>query len=78
MTMTMLVLWPSGTGGNLGDGEHTAIAYDNGVKFAESTFTVTTTGEAFLTGAQGPGHRREFSKSRGDCGVGVESEHTAF
>ena len=35
----------------LGDGEHTAIAYDNGVEFARSTFTVTTTGEEFLTGA---------------------------
>ena len=37
--------------GNLGDGEHTAVAYDNGVKFAESTFTVTTLGTEFLTGA---------------------------
>lgn len=32
----------------LGDGEHTAIAYDNGVEFARNTFTVTTTGEEFL------------------------------
>ena len=37
--------------GNLGDGEHTAVAYDNRVKFAESTFTVTTPGTDFLTGA---------------------------
>ena len=37
--------------GNLGDGEHTAVAYDDGVKFAESTFTVTTPGTGFLTGA---------------------------
>ena len=37
--------------GNLGDGEHTAVAYDNGEKFAESTFTVTTPGTDFLTGA---------------------------
>ena len=37
--------------GNLGDGTHTAVAYDNGVKFAESTFTVTTPGTDFLTGA---------------------------
>ncbi len=37
--------------GNLGDGEHTAVAYDNGVPFAESTFTVTTPGTGFLTGA---------------------------
>jgi hypothetical protein len=35
----------------LGDGEHTAVAYDNGVEFARKTFTVTTTGEEFLTGA---------------------------
>ena len=35
----------------LGDGEHTAVAYDNGVEFARSTFTVTTTGEEFLAEA---------------------------
>ena len=35
----------------LGDGEHTAVASDNGVEFTRSTFTVTTTGEEFLTGA---------------------------
>ena len=35
--------------GNLGDGEHTAVAYDNGVEFARSTFTVVTTGAAFRT-----------------------------
>ena len=37
--------------GELGDGEHTAVAYDNGEKFAESTFTVKTPGTNFLTGA---------------------------
>ena len=37
--------------GNLGDGENTAVAYDDGVKFAESTFTVTTPGTDFLRGA---------------------------
>ena len=37
--------------GDLDDGEHTAVAYDNGVKFAESTFTVTTPGAGFLRGA---------------------------
>ena len=37
--------------GNLGDGEHTAVAYDNGVEFDRSTFTVTTTGVDFLEGA---------------------------
>ena len=37
----------------LGDGAHTAVAYDNGVEFARSTFTVVTTGEEFLIGASG-------------------------
>ncbi len=37
--------------GNLGDGEHTVVAYDNGEEFAESTFTVTTPGTGFLRGA---------------------------
>ena len=35
----------------LSDGEHTAVAYDNGVEFARSTFTVVTTGEEFAVGA---------------------------
>ena len=38
---------------NLGDGTYTAIVYENGVKFAQSTFTVTTLGEAFVRGASG-------------------------
>ena len=33
----------------LGDGEHVAVVYDDGVEFARSTFTVGTTGEEFLT-----------------------------
>ena len=33
------------------DGEHTAVAYDNGVEFARSTFEVATLGEEFLTDA---------------------------
>ena len=37
----------------LGDGQHTAVAYDNGVEFARSTFTVVTAGEEFLIGASG-------------------------
>ncbi len=36
----------------LGDGEHKAVAYDNGVEFARSTFTVVTTGEEFVVGAR--------------------------
>ena len=37
----------------LGDGEHTAVAYDDGVPFARATFTVVTTGEEFLDNAPG-------------------------
>ena len=36
----------------LGDGEHTAVAYDDGVPFARATFTVVTTGEEFLSGVE--------------------------
>ena len=36
----------------LGDGAHTAVAYDNGIEFARSTFTVVTTGEEFVVGAR--------------------------
>lgn len=39
--------------GILGDGEHTAVAYDNDVPFARSTFTVVTTGAAFRTDLEG-------------------------
>ncbi len=35
----------------LSDGEHTAVAYDNGVEFARSTFEVGTLGEEFVRGA---------------------------
>lgn len=38
--------------GNLGDGDHTAVAYDNGREFSRSTFTVGSTGEEFLKGAK--------------------------
>ena len=37
---------------HMGDGEHTAVAYDDGVKFASATFTVVTTGEEFLSGVE--------------------------
>ena len=55
--------------GNIGDGEHTAVVYDDGVEFARSTFTVGTAGTAFIRGAQAsvtvqdfpsPGERQEF------------------
>lgn len=39
--------------GNLGDGRHTAVVYDDGVEFDRSTFDVVTTGEPFLRGAAG-------------------------
>ena len=35
----------------LGAGDHTAVAYDNGVEFARSTFAVGTLGEEFVQGA---------------------------
>lgn len=35
----------------LGDGEHEAVAYDNGVEFSRSTFTVGSTGVTRLRGA---------------------------
>ena len=37
----------------LSDGEHTVTAYDDGVQFASSVFTVVTTGEEFLPDAEG-------------------------
>ena len=35
----------------LGDGQHTVVAYDDGVKFASATFYVGTLGEEFVRGA---------------------------
>ena len=39
--------------GDLGDGTHTAVVYDDGVPFDRSAFTVVTTGEAFLSNHSG-------------------------
>ena len=39
--------------GDLDDGEHTAIVYDDGVPVFKRTFTVTTFGVPFLSGAAG-------------------------
>ena len=39
--------------GDLDDGEHTAIVYDDGVPVFERTFTVVTFGTSFLSGAAG-------------------------
>ncbi len=38
--------------GILGDGTHTAVAYDSEEEFAQSTFKVTTLGEEFVEGAR--------------------------
>ena len=37
--------------GNLGEGEHEVVAYDDGEEFGRATFTVGSTGEEFLQGA---------------------------
>lgn len=39
--------------GELGDGQHTAVIYDDGVEFDRSIFNVVTPGEAFVQGAAG-------------------------
>ena len=39
--------------GLMADGEYTAVAYDDGVPFARSTFTVVNFGQSFVTGAVG-------------------------
>ncbi len=53
----------------LGDGEHTAVLYNDGVEVAQSTFTVGTAGTDFVRGVQtsvtvrdfpSPGERQEF------------------
>ena len=36
--------------GNLGGGDHSAVVYDDGVPFGQSSFTVGTSGEEFLRG----------------------------
>ncbi len=46
--------------GIVGDGEHTAVLYDNGVEVARSTFTVATLGEEFVRGAEGECTIRAF------------------
>ena len=64
--------------GELGDGTYTAVAYDNGVEFGRSLFTVTTLGEAFITGIQGectiadfpaPGERAQFAWNQATQGL---------
>lgn len=53
--------------GTLGDGTHTAVAYDDGQEFARSTFQVVTTGEEFLRGAHGTCEIPDFP-APGDIG----------
>ena len=50
--------------GNLDDGRHTAVVYDNGVEFDRATFTVVTTGVEFLRGVTGSG---TATLSNGPC-----------
>ena len=44
----------------MGDGEHTAIVYDNGMAFDRATFTVGSTGEEFLKGVSRQGLLENF------------------
>ena len=61
VTVPMSALWPSGTGRILGDGTHTAVAYDDGVEFGRSTFKVATLlGENFVRGLSGRFRARDF------------------
>ena len=50
--------------GNLGDGEHTAVAYDNGVKFAESTFHGNHPRDGVLDRSEHPGQCPGLSSCR--------------
>ncbi len=46
----------------LADGQHTAVAYDNGVEFDRSTFTVASTGVEFLEGARARVRASDFPR----------------
>ena len=72
---------------NLGDGTYTAIVYENGVKFAQSTFTVTTLGEEFVRGASGectipdfpaPGESARFAWNQATQGLVLVPEPFDF
>lgn len=52
-------------------GEHTAVAYDNGVEFDRSTFEVGTLGEEFVTGARAEVRVEDFP-SPGERAAGLE------
>ena len=61
--------------GELGDGTHTAVVYDDGREFDRSSFTVVTTGEAFLTGADASCVAEDFPRP-GDDSTFVWNEAT--
>ena len=46
--------------GNLGDGEHTAVVYDDGVEFDRSVFTVRRFRDAFVTGVSETVYVQDF------------------
>ena len=60
----------------LGDGSHTAVAYDDGVEFARGTFQVATLveDEDFVTGISGRFLGSRLSRPWGECAAALESE----
>ena len=61
--------------GNLGDGEHTAVVYDDGEEFARSVFTVRRFQEAFVTNASLTVSAQDFP-SQGETAVFAWSQPT--
>ena len=61
--------------GNLGDGEHTAVVYDDGVEFGRSVFTVRRFRDAFVTDAALTLPVQDFPH-QGDSAVFTWSEAT--
>ena len=61
--------------GNLGDGEHTAVVYDDGVEFGRSVFTVRRFRDAFVTDAALTLPVQDFPH-QGDTAVFTWSEAT--
>ena len=59
----------------LGDGEHSIIAYDNGVQFASATFEVVTLDEEFVEDAEGVFEMRNFP-NQGDTATFEWNEST--
>ena len=61
--------------GNLGDGEHTAVVYDNGVEFDRSVFTVRRFRDAFVRDASITVSAQDFPR-QGDTAVFAWSQPT--